>query len=89
MAVHNQQPVCTHTTRLSVGIKVLQPGKTKLVRRPAVRTDFDDPVSGQIVKPGRDQDLAREDKKGWQSLAFGADSLDVSDPPTVARLDPL
>jgi hypothetical protein len=46
MAVYNQQLVCTYTTRLSVGIEVLQLGKTKLVRRLAVRTDFNDPVSG-------------------------------------------
>jgi hypothetical protein len=45
MAVYDQQLVGTYTTRLCIGIKVLQPGKTKLVQRPAIRTDFNDPVS--------------------------------------------
>ena len=89
MAVDNQQSIPTHSMPLCMGIKVLQPGKSKLIIRPAIRTDFKNPVGRQIFKPDVDKHLARKDDEGWYLLTGRAYALDRSNPLPVAWLYPL
>ena len=52
---------------LYMGVKVLQLGKSKLIIRPAIGTDFKNPVGRQILKLDVDKHLARKDNEGWYS----------------------
>ena len=47
-----------------MGIKVLQLGKSKLIIRPAIGTNFKHLVGRQVFKPDVDEHLARKDNEG-------------------------
>jgi hypothetical protein len=75
MAVDNKQPVRPSRGRLCMSVEVLQPRQREVVVDPASRRDSDNPVARQIVEPGGDEDLAREDKKGWDNASCRSDAL--------------
>jgi len=45
VAIYNKQPVRTYSALLCMLIKVLQPGKGKLVISPAIRAYFKNPIA--------------------------------------------
>ena len=74
VAVNNKQPVRSY--RLRMRIEVVKPVKREIVARPAIWTNLDNPVAWYTqLKPGRDQDLASKDNKGWDALPRRANSL--------------
>jgi hypothetical protein len=75
MAIDNKQPVHPSRGRLRISVEVLQPRQREVIVDPASRRDSDNPVARQIVKPGGDEDLAREDKKGWDYAPCRSDAL--------------
>jgi hypothetical protein len=58
-----------------MSVKVLQPRQREVIVDPASRRDSNNLVARQIVKPGGDKDLAREDKKGWDYAPCRSDAL--------------
>jgi hypothetical protein len=75
MAIDNKQPVHPSRGRLRMSVEVLQPRQREVIVDPASRRDSDNPVARQIVKLGGDEDLACEDKKGWDYAPCRSDAL--------------
>jgi len=73
VAIKNQQPVATHCPCLCMLDKVLQPGKTKLVRCLAVTTDAYSLVL-RVVVLGLVVVLCFKDKEGRDNLALCVNS---------------
>jgi hypothetical protein len=68
--------VTAYCLSLSMLDKVLQPGKTKLVGSPAVRTDTNPPIWWVVVIPGLVVVLCFEDEERWDRLPYSIDASD-------------
>ena len=79
MAIDCKQSVAANYPCLCMLIKVLQPLQAKLICRPAVLRDCNNPIVRQILLliPGREVVLALEDDdEGWNSPPCCVDALD-------------
>jgi len=88
MAVNHKQLVAANYPPLCMLVKVLQPLQPKLICRPAVLRDCNDPVLRQILLlvPGREVMAALEDNEGWDSPPCRVDALDNCSPLSIALL---
>jgi hypothetical protein len=89
VTVNNEHTVGTHSARLCMPVKVLQPVKTKLVSSPAVLRDGNNPVLGQVVVfvPVRLVVARFEDNVGRNGPSGGIDALNDCYPLPIAWLD--
>jgi hypothetical protein len=88
VAINNEELVAANYLLLCMRIKVLQPLKTKLISRPAVLRDCNNPILGYsiLLVPGREVVAALEDDKGWNSLSRRVDALDNRCPLSITLL---
>jgi hypothetical protein len=86
IAVNNKQSVAANHSLLCMPIKVLQPRKPKLISRPAVIRDTNNPVVGYIsvLIPACEVVMRLKDNKGWDSPPCRIDALDNCCPLSVA-----
>jgi hypothetical protein len=88
IAVNCEQSVGTNYSLLCMLIKVLQPLQAKLICRPAVLRDCNNPVLRQILLfvLSREVIAALEDDEGWNSPPYRVDALDDCCPLSIALL---
>ena len=89
VAVDNEQSILSNTSPLCMLVEVLQPLETKLVRRPAVLRDCNNPVvrSAILLVLGREVMLAGKDDEGWERPPRRVDALDDRGSLPIALLD--
>ena len=91
MAVEYKEAIGSNCTVLCMLIKMLKPGKSKLICCPAVLAHGDSPITWEVVIfiPSGEVILPRENDKWWDNPALRVDALDHCYPFTIAWLGDL